>query len=139
MKTPSNLVKEERSGNPSNSRKKDETRRYSSSREAIYNKYAAIREKSGQASKLKSEDNNISSAMVPLLDDGGDAHSGTTSGVVSSGLASKWHTMKTSFQSFKADVGTKRFSPTRQMQEDKISHVSSSESLDDNKSAFRPR
>ncbi|KAF7839917.1 LMBR1 domain-containing protein 2-like protein A [Senna tora] len=129
MKGTSNLHNEEINRNPSKT-KKDETRRYSSSREAISNKYAAIREKIGQSSKSKPEENNIASAKVPLLD-GGDTHSGNTAGVLSSGLASTWNSMKTGFQSFKADIGTKRFSPIQQMQENRVFRASSSESLDD--------
>lgn len=101
---------------------KEETRRYSSNREAISSKYAAVRQQSRQAYKSKPDDTNIASAKVSLLDKG-NTHSGNTAGVASSGLASTWQTMKTGFQSFKAKIGAK--------QEDNISRVSSSESLDD--------
>ncbi|WJX47512.1 hypothetical protein P8452_34190 [Trifolium repens] len=108
---------------------KEETRRYSSSREAISSKYAAVRQQSGQASKLKAEIRNLDSAKVSLLDKG-DTHYGNTSGT--SGLGSTWQTLKKGFTSFKADIGgAKGFLPIRQTQQDSISRVSSSESLDD--------
>lgn len=102
---------------------KEETRRYSSSREAISSKYAAVRRQSEQASKFKPEEKNIESSKVSLLDHG--------AGVSSSGLASTWQTMKMGFRSFKANIGARGFLPTRQTLEGKISRVSSSESLDD--------
>jgi hypothetical protein len=108
---------------------KEETRRYSSSREAISSKYAAVRQQTGQASKLKAEVRNLDPAKVSLLDKG-DTHYGNTSGT--SGLGSTWQTLKKGFTSFKADIGgAKGFLPIRQTQQDSISRVSSSESLDD--------
>ncbi|KAJ1379872.1 LMBR1-like membrane protein [Sesbania bispinosa] len=80
---------------------KEETRRYSSSREAISSKYAAVREQSRLASKLKAEEKNIESAKIPLLDQG-NTHSENTAGT--SGLVSTWQTMKTGFRSFKANI-----------------------------------
>jgi hypothetical protein len=57
---------------------------------------------------------------------------GNTTGGPSSGLASTWASMKTGFQSFKANVGAKKFLPLRQIQETKlVSRISSSESLDE--------
>ncbi|KAJ1405324.1 LMBR1-like membrane protein [Sesbania bispinosa] len=82
---------------------KEETRRYSSSREAISSKYAAVREQSRLASKLKAEEKNIESAKIPLLDQG-NTHSENTAGT--SGLVSTWQTMKTGFRSFKANIGS---------------------------------
>ncbi|CAJ1938163.1 unnamed protein product [Sphenostylis stenocarpa] len=127
MKGTSALVNKEIDGNQPKTLK-DETRRYSSSREAISNKYAAVRQQSGLASKLKAEEKNLESAKVSLVD-----HDNTRSGNVAgtSGLASTWKTMKTGFQSFRANLGGNRFSPIRQTQEDEISRVSSAESLDD--------
>ncbi|TKY60249.1 LMBR1 domain-containing protein A [Spatholobus suberectus] len=107
---------------------KEETRRYSPSREAISSKYAAVRQHSRLASKLKAEEKNLASAKVSLLDHN-NTHSSNAAGT--SGVASTWQTMKTGFQSFRANLGGKKFLPIRQTQEAKISRVSSSESLDD--------
>ncbi|XP_061336561.1 uncharacterized protein LOC133283681 isoform X1 [Gastrolobium bilobum] len=128
MKTTSNLITEEINGSLSKT-SKEETSRYGSSREAISNKYAAIREKGGPASKLKAEEKNVASAFSVV--DEGNSNSSNSAGVPSSGLASTWQTMKTGFQSFKANMGAKKFLPLRQTQEDTVSRVSSSESLDD--------
>ncbi|KAJ7956781.1 LMBR1 domain-containing protein 2-like A [Quillaja saponaria] len=130
MKVTANLLNEGLDGNFSKS-VKEEARRYGSSREAISNKYAAIREQSGQASKLKPVEKSNASSKISLLD-GGDTHSGNAIGGPSSGLASTWQSMKTGFQSFKANIGAKKFLPLRQIQESNaVSRVSSSESLDD--------
>ncbi|KAK7247392.1 hypothetical protein RIF29_42275 [Crotalaria pallida] len=104
--------------------------RFSSNREAISSKYAAVRQQSRQAYKSKPDETNIASAKVSLLDQS-NTRSGNTAGVSSSVLASKWHSMKTGFQSFKANMGAKGYLPLRQTEEDKISRASSSESLDD--------
>ncbi|XP_019463616.1 PREDICTED: LMBR1 domain-containing protein 2 homolog A-like isoform X2 [Lupinus angustifolius] len=110
---------------------KEETRRYSSNREVISSKYAAVRQQSRQAYKSKPDETNIASAKVSLLHQINE-HSGNTSEVSSSGLSSTWKTMKTGFQSFKANIGAKKgYLPLPQTQEDKISRASSSESLDD--------
>ncbi|XP_041004718.1 LMBR1 domain-containing protein 2 homolog A isoform X2 [Juglans microcarpa x Juglans regia] len=112
---------------------KEETRRYSSSKEAISNKYAGIREQSRQkaSSNMEPAGKNIALAKVSLLDSGNSSSVNTTGGP-SSGLASTWESMKTGFQSFKANVGAKKFLPLRQIQETKlVSRVSSSESLDE--------
>lgn len=127
MKAKSSVIKEEVNGSLSKTQKED-TRR--SHREAISNKYAAIRDQSGQTSKLKPEEKSITSTKVSLLD-GGKTQSSNTAGLPPSGLASTWQTMKTGFQSFKANIGAKRFIPLRQAEENKISRASSSESLDD--------
>ncbi|WVZ23030.1 hypothetical protein V8G54_001574 [Vigna mungo] len=127
MKGTSALVNKEIDGNQPKTLK-EETRRHSSSREAISSKYAAIRQQSGSAYKLKAEEKNLASAKVSLVE-----HDNTRSGNAAgtSGLASTWQTMKTNFQSFKANIGANRFTPIRQTQESKIPRVSSSESLDD--------
>ncbi|XP_014509133.1 LMBR1 domain-containing protein 2 homolog A [Vigna radiata var. radiata] len=127
MKGTSALVNKEIDGNQPKTLK-EETRRHNSSREAISSKYAAIRQQSGSAYKLKAEEKNLASAKVSLVE-----HDNTRSGNAAgtSGLASTWQTMKTNFQSFKANLGANRFTPIRQTQESKIPHVSSSESLDD--------
>ncbi|XP_054821582.1 uncharacterized protein LOC129320259 isoform X2 [Prosopis cineraria] len=127
MKAKSNVTNEEMNGSLSKTLKED-TRR--SSREAISNKYTAMREQSGQASKTKPEEKIITSAKVSLLD-GGNAKSNNTTRLPPLGLASTWQTMKTGFQTFKANIGTKKFMPLRQTEENKMSRVSSSESLDE--------
>ncbi|XP_054815399.1 uncharacterized protein LOC129315595 isoform X2 [Prosopis cineraria] len=95
-------ILEEVDRNPSRTRK-DETRKYSLNKEAISNKYATVREKYGQAFRLRLEDNNIASTTVPLLD-ADNTYSVNTSRVSSSGLASSWQTMTSGFRSFKADI-----------------------------------
>lgn len=112
---------------------KEEARRHSSSKEAISNKYAAIREHSRQkgSSNIEPAGKNIASAKVSLLD-AGNLRSGNMTGGPSSGLTSTWESMKTGFQSFKVNIGAKKFLPMRQIQETKlVSRVSSSESLDE--------
>ncbi|KAK7857295.1 lmbr1 domain-containing protein 2 like protein a [Quercus suber] len=112
---------------------KEEARRYSSSKEVISNKYAAIREQSRQkgSSNIEPVGKNIASAKVSLLD-AGNLRSGNITGGPSSGLASTWESMKTGFQSFKTNIGAKKFIPLRQTQETKlVSRDSSSESLDE--------
>ncbi|XP_022751109.1 LMBR1 domain-containing protein 2 homolog A-like isoform X2 [Durio zibethinus] len=112
---------------------KEENHKYGTSREAISNKYAAMREQSRQVSNPKPVENNITSANVSLLE-AGNAHSSNQKGGPSSGLASKWRSMKSGFQNFKANIEAKTFLPLRQNQETKlVSHVNSSdsESLDE--------
>lgn len=111
--------------------------RYASSKEAISSKYAAIREESKHSSKppLPVEKKNIiSPAKVSLLDSSSTA--GSMGGGQASGIASKWESMKMGFQSFKANLGTKGFTPLRQTasQESPSLHGSrgsSHESLDE--------
>ncbi|RDX80853.1 LMBR1 domain-containing protein 2-like A, partial [Mucuna pruriens] len=129
MKTTSSLINDETSGSLSKTSKED-TSKYGSSREAITKKYSVIREQGGPASKLKSEEKNVASSDSLL--DQGNTNSSNSAGVEpSSGLTSTWQTMKTGFQTFKANIGAKKFLPLRQIQENKVSHDSSSESLDD--------
>lgn len=130
MKTTSDLITEEINGSLSKT-SDEETRRYGSSREAISNKYAAIREQGRPASKLKAEEKNVASAYSVLGE--GNTNSSSSAGAPSPGLASTWQTMKTGFQSFKANIGAKKFLPLRQTEENRVSRVSSSspESLDD--------
>ncbi|KAL5538170.1 hypothetical protein UlMin_045548 [Ulmus minor] len=130
MKSTTSLINEGVKGSPSKLSK--EERKFGSSREAISNKYAAKREQSKQASSnMKPAEPSIASAKVSLLD-AGNPQSSNSAGSTPSGLASKWESMKTGFQSFKANVGAKKFLPLRQIQENKlISRVSSSESLDE--------
>lgn len=131
MKATSSLITDSVKGSPSKS-SKEVTHKYGSHKEAISNKYAAIREQSKQtSSNMKPVEKNISSAKVSLLS-AGDPNPGNTTEGQSSGLASKWASMKSGFQSFKANLGAKKFMPLRQIQESNlISRVSSSESLDD--------
>ncbi|EXC09705.1 hypothetical protein L484_019802 [Morus notabilis] len=132
MKATTTLINDGVKGSPSKS-SKDETRKYGSHREAISNKYAAIKEQSKQASinTKKPVEQSIASAKVSLLDAGESQPSNPAVGP-SSGLASKFASMKSGFQSFKANLGNKKFLPLRQIQETKlISRVSSSESLDE--------
>ncbi|KAL3527601.1 hypothetical protein ACH5RR_012257 [Cinchona calisaya] len=108
---------------------KDDTRMYGGSKEAISSKYAAMRDQSKQVSNPKLAENMVS-AKVSLLD-AGKTQSGGSTGVQSS-LASRWASMKSGFQSFKANIESKKFLPLRQVQETQIlSRASSSESLDE--------
>ncbi|KAK0604998.1 hypothetical protein LWI29_021756 [Acer saccharum] len=130
MKATSNSVTNGVNRNPSKPLK-EEARKYGTSREAISNKYAAIREQNRHASSPKPVEQSIASAKVSLLDANNSQSSDTTAGSTS-GLASKWESMKTGFQSFKANIGAKKFIPLRQTQEpDLVSRADSSESLDE--------
>ncbi|OUZ99602.1 LMBR1-like membrane protein [Macleaya cordata] len=126
MKASSNYTKDSGMGSQSKSSK------YGTSREAMENKYAAIRQQqSKQASNTKSE-KNITSAKVSLLETGNSQNQNSASNTTSSGLSSKWASMKNGFQTFKANIEAKNLLPLRQVQETKlISRVSSSESLDE--------
>ncbi|GMI77130.1 hypothetical protein like AT5G65290 [Hibiscus trionum] len=114
---------------------KEETRKYASSREAISNKYAAMRELGRQMSNPKPTENNMTSAKVSLLEASNSvSQSGSQKGGPSSGLGSSWSSMKSGFQNFKANIEARKFLPIRQNQEAKlISAVNSSdsESLDE--------
>ncbi|KAH1196442.1 hypothetical protein AAZX31_18G014700 [Glycine max] len=125
MKPTSNLITDEINGRLSKTSKEDTSR----SREAITKKYAVVREQGRPASKLKSEEKNAASA--DSLSDEGNTNSSNSSGGSSSGLTSTWQSMKTGFQSFKVNIGAKKFLPLRQIQENTGSSHSSSESLDD--------
>ena len=132
MKATASLIKEEMKGSHSKS-SKEETRKYGSHREAISNKYAAIREQSKQTptNAKKPVEQSIASAKVSLLD-ADEPQTSNPLGGPPLGLASKWESMKSGFQSFKANIGAKKFLPLRQIQETKlVSRVSSSESLDE--------
>ncbi|KAK8717349.1 hypothetical protein V6N13_044620 [Hibiscus sabdariffa] len=104
---------------------KEETCKYGTSREAISNKYAAMREQSRDVSNPKSVVNNIIS----------ESCSGSQKGAPSSGLASTWRSMKSGFQNFKANMEAKKFLPLSQNQESKLAiprlNSSDSESLDE--------
>lgn len=113
---------------------KEEAHKYGNSREAMSNKYAAIREQSRQSSKSNPVEKNITSAKVSLLHNG-KAQSSDPLGEPSSSLASKWESMKNNIQSFRANIGARRFFPLRQNHEDvPASHTqvsASSDSLDE--------
>ncbi|KAK8538923.1 hypothetical protein V6N13_009271 [Hibiscus sabdariffa] len=107
---------------------KEETRKYASSREAISNKYAAMRELGRQISNPKPAENNITSAKVSLLE-ASNSQSGSQKGGPSSRLGSTWGSMKSGFQNFKANIEARKFLPIRQNPEAKlISPVNSSDS-----------
>ncbi|XWS44972.1 hypothetical protein CRYUN_Cryun15aG0095800 [Craigia yunnanensis] len=112
---------------------KEETHKYGTSREAISNKYAAMREQNPQVSNPKPVENNITSAKVSLVE-AGNFHSSNQKRGPSSGLASTWLSMKSGFQNFKANIEAKKFLPLRQNQETKhvsLVNSSDSESLDE--------
>ncbi|KAK1302061.1 hypothetical protein QJS10_CPB12g01177 [Acorus calamus] len=99
--------------------------RYSSSREAIANKYATVREQQGRQSSNANglKEKNISPATVSLLEVGSSQKPF---------LASKWDNMKTNFQSLRANIGSRKFLPLSQSQEVKLhTRASSSDSLDE--------
>ncbi|KAL1336581.1 hypothetical protein HN51_030944 [Arachis hypogaea] len=127
MKTSSKLISEETNGSLSKTWKEETSSRYGSSREAISNKYAAIREQG----KPKPEEAMADSSNSEL-DEGNDSLSHSM-GRPPLGLSSTWQNMKTGFQNFKANIGAKKFMPLRQtqIQENNVSHASSSESLDE--------
>ncbi|KAL2332747.1 hypothetical protein Fmac_013960 [Flemingia macrophylla] len=125
MKTTSNLITD---GSPSKTSKEDASKNVSS-REALTKKYAAIREPGRSTFKLKSEEKKAASA--DSLFDEGRTGSSNSAGVTSSALTSTWQSMKTGFQSFRANVGAKKFLPLKQIQENNVSRDSSSESLDE--------
>ncbi|XP_044469950.1 LMBR1 domain-containing protein 2 homolog A-like isoform X2 [Mangifera indica] len=128
MKSTRSLVTDGTKGTPSKS-SKEEARKHNTRREDMSNKYTAMRQQIKQSSGTRQAEQNIASAKVSLLD-GGNSSGNTTGG--SSGLASKWETMKTGFQSFRANIGAKKFLPLRQAQETKlIARANSLESLDE--------
>ncbi|KFK25335.1 hypothetical protein AALP_AA8G099400 [Arabis alpina] len=85
-------------------------RRYGTGREAITNKYAAMREH-----KKKQElTENLVSAKVSLLE---SENFGKESSSSSSGLASTWRNMKLGLQSFQDNATTRNYLPLRQITE----------------------
>ncbi|CAN8251537.1 unnamed protein product [Cochlearia groenlandica] len=101
------------------SSKDDMSRKYGSAREAITNKYAAIREQQNRhsPSPTTKTDNMTSAAKVSLLETNSSSGPGNGeggSGEPSSRLASTWRNMKLGIQSFKDNVATKKFLPLRQ-------------------------
>ncbi|KAK6120010.1 hypothetical protein DH2020_046250 [Rehmannia glutinosa] len=129
MKAKSDLIKEGIKGNSSKPHSKEDTSRYSGSKEAISSKYAAIREQNKSTSNTKPVE-STASAKVSLLDVGNSQPSNTQ--IPTSGLALKWASMKQGFQTFKSNIEAKKFLPLRQVQETQmLSRGSSSESLDE--------
>ncbi|KAG9451420.1 hypothetical protein H6P81_011385 [Aristolochia fimbriata] len=110
---------------------KDSGAKYENSKEAIANKYAHVREQQSRPSPstVTTEKSRIQSAKVSLLEPGNSSQS---NGNPSSGIASTWESMKNGFQNFKANMGSRKFLPLRQVQENQLpSRISSSESLDE--------
>ncbi|XP_074333183.1 uncharacterized protein LOC141671015 [Apium graveolens] len=105
-----------------------EARRYSGHREAISNKYAAIREQNRDTDNMKPLEDPEASLL-----DASNSQETKISGGPSSSLASKWATtMKSGFQTLKTNIGAKKFMPLRQVEDSKpVPHVFSPESLDD--------
>lgn len=105
---------------------KEETRKHGTSKEAISNKYAAIREQ-----KPLRNDYDRTSAKVSSLE-AGNSQSSNQKGGPSSGFASTWRSMKSGIQNFKANIEARKFLPLRQNHETEvIARVDSSESLDE--------
>ncbi|KAL6558800.1 hypothetical protein OROMI_019150 [Orobanche minor] len=120
----SNLRKDDIKGSSSNPRSKG-------SKEAISSKYTAIREQNKSAPNTKPVE-SMSSAKVSLLNANTSQPSSSNNHGGTSGLASKWASMKQGFQTFKANIEAKKFLPLRQVQETQmLTRVSSSESLDE--------
>lgn len=118
---------DDKKGSTSKPSTKDDKQRYTGSKEALSTKYAAIREQSKSANVKPVE--SMASAKVSLLD---ADKSHTSNNTASSGLASKWASMKQGFQTFKANVEAKKFLPVRQVQEPNLlTRDASSESLDE--------
>ncbi|XP_052189190.1 uncharacterized protein LOC127799309 isoform X2 [Diospyros lotus] len=112
---------------------KEEGKRYGETRDVISQKYAAIRQHSREASKMKADD-SIASAKVSLLEAGYSDESSQAAAGPSSGLASTWASVKSGFRSFKVNVEAKKFLPLRKLQETKFisgAASSASDSLDD--------
>lgn len=98
---------------------------YDTHGEVINKKQAATREHNKQASNMDWIEKNITSAADACK-------TRIMAAGTSSGLASKWATMKIGFQNFKSNIGAKRFIPLSQVQGNSLdSHSSSSESLDE--------
>ncbi|PKA59462.1 hypothetical protein AXF42_Ash016486 [Apostasia shenzhenica] len=112
---------------------KGENQTYGTSREAMAQKYASVRQDKRSSFKATSKEKSVSSASVSLLDpEHSHNQSDGNTAVSGSGLSSKWASMKSGFQNFKANLGARKFIPLRQMPQFPLdSHASSSESLDE--------
>ncbi|XP_047973013.1 LMBR1 domain-containing protein 2 homolog A [Salvia hispanica] len=125
LKATSEFSKE---GSSSRTPRKNETQKYSGSKEAISTKYAALREQSKSGSSNNPVE-SITSAKVSLLD---PVNSQPSNNSVPSGLATKWASMKQGFQNFKANIEAKKFMPLRQSQEPSHMMLSRNSSSSDN-------
>ncbi|KAM1068404.1 hypothetical protein ACFX2A_000379 [Malus domestica] len=129
LKAATSLGTEGANGTSSKSLRDESRIRYGSSKEAISNKYAAIRDQSRQSSSNTNQ--NISAVKVSLLDEG-NSNPDSTAGGLHTGLSSKWESMKNGFQNFKANIAAKKFIPLHQVQDTvELSRASSNESLDE--------
>lgn len=123
MKESSDFIKDDKMGSTSSVGK------YSSTKEAMSNKYTAIREQTKSTSNSKPVE-SFASAKVSLLDANNPQSSSNTR--VPLGLANKWAFMKQGFQSFKDKIEAKRLLPLRQVPETSLPSLGpSSESLDE--------
>ncbi|KAL6554865.1 hypothetical protein OROGR_006123 [Orobanche gracilis] len=121
MNVKSDLRKDDVKGSSSNPRSKG-------SKEAISS--TARREQNKSAPNTNPVE-SMSSTKVSLLNANTSQPSSNNHGGTS-GLASKWASMKQGFQTFKANIEAKKFLPLRQVQETQmLTRVSSSESLDE--------
>ncbi|KAK8970624.1 hypothetical protein KSP40_PGU014649 [Platanthera guangdongensis] len=133
MKLTGSLSKEDMRLNAATQKQRNQP--LGSSREAIAHKYAAVREKLGRQSSLSgaSKEKSVPSTSVSLLnpDDGRNTHPDVNTSA--SGFSSKWMSMKSGFQNFKANIEARKFLPLRQSHQDSHSHshTSSSEFLDE--------
>lgn len=114
---------------------RDEARRYGGHKEAISSKYAAIREQqTRQSSSNPNPPDNIPSTKVSLLNPRNSQPTNTTSTDPSPPkLASTWASMKSGFQSLKANIAAKKYIPLRQQTPvpNDLPRLSSSDSLDE--------
>lgn len=107
---------------------KEENRKYGNSREMIATKYAVRK----QSNPVSVEPSTTSvSLLEPNLSD--NVSSNNTNIGPTNGLASTWANMKSGFQSFKANMNSRKFLPLRQMEPGPTIHTweSSSQSLDE--------
>jgi hypothetical protein len=98
--------------------------KYAQNREIISNKYSSVRDQSRQAVKpVKKE---TVSTSVSLLEEGNAEQR------LPPAISQTWASMKNGFQNFKANIGSKKFTPLRQDPGyAPHSNVASPESLDD--------
>ncbi|GJN22342.1 hypothetical protein PR202_gb09897 [Eleusine coracana subsp. coracana] len=103
--------------------------KYANNRETIASKYSSIREQNRQATKKELSPNSVS--LLQERNPEQRSNSGVPPGSLN-GVSSTWASMKTGFQNFKANMGSKKFLPLRQdLGYVPQSSASSPESLDD--------
>jgi hypothetical protein len=103
--------------------------KYANNRETIASKYSSIREQKRQAVKKEVSSNSMS--LLQERNPEQQSSTGVPPGSLN-GMSSTWASMKTGFQNFKANMGSKKFLPLRQDQGFALhSSGSSPESLDD--------